>query len=92
MLHRAVVDSKMREIERCRLVSNQEVLMHFTSEQLSTIFDALDYACSARLDEFEQDKDRPGRESIQRAMRAAHDAKRFHEVLAYVKQQLSLRH
>lgn len=62
--------------------------MQLTDQQLRTIQDALEFAFNARLDEFEQDKYGSEHDAIQRAVRAASDAKRFSKVLAYVRQQI----
>jgi hypothetical protein len=64
--------------------------MRLTPDQIQTIQDALEFAYSARLDDFDNDKDCCEVEALHRAVRAARDAKRFSKVLYSIRQQLEL--
>lgn len=52
-----------------------------SSDDLRTIYDALEIACKLRLNDFDRAQASPDVVSQQRAIRAARDVKRFNQLL-----------
>lgn len=58
--------------------------MHLNQEQLQTIKAALEYACVESIAEFERNRQAESQAGIQRAIRAANNAKRFDALLSVI--------
>lgn len=64
--------------------------LYLTPEQLSILEDALECASDVRLNEFDENRHRAEIESMQAAIRAGRDVKRFKKMLLFLRQHLTL--
>jgi len=64
--------------------------MFLNSDQLRTIQDALEFAYSTKLNDYEKDRDSQEILAMRRAVRSARDVKRFSQAIVYIHDVLQL--
>jgi len=63
--------------------------MNMSHEELKTLVEALDLACKAKIGDFDQAQARHDVVSQQRAVRAARDVRRMHELFVRISENVA---